>query len=145
VTQDKPDQVSETGTVDTVATTGLFEIRPNTVNSVPREAKLEIDVRDIDKARRDRVVSRIVDKIGSISKARGVESSYEIINQDPPATCDDQVPPRSSTSQTPISFFSAIRQEDPHPTPPPFTNPPESPSHSSRPKSRCRITCTSLS
>lgn len=74
-----------------MATTGLFEIKPNTVNSVPREAKLEVDVRDIDKARRDRVVARIVAKIGAIAEARGVESSYEIINQDPPATCDSQV------------------------------------------------------
>ncbi len=43
-----------------VGTTGLFEIGPNTVNSVPREAKLEIDIRDIDKDRRDATVASVL-------------------------------------------------------------------------------------
>ena len=37
-----------TGALDTVGTTGVLELSPNTVNSVPREAHLEIDIRDID-------------------------------------------------------------------------------------------------
>ncbi len=45
--------------VDAVGTTGLFEISPNAVNSVPRGARLEIDVRDIDGARRDATVASI--------------------------------------------------------------------------------------
>ena len=79
------------GTIDTVATTGLFEIKPNTVNSVPREAKLEIDIRDIDKARRDRIVAQVLSKVKEIAKVRGVESTVDIINQDPPASCSEQV------------------------------------------------------
>ena len=47
------------GAVDTVGTTGLVELQPNAVNSVPREAKLEIDVRDIDGQRRDVVVAEV--------------------------------------------------------------------------------------
>ena len=43
-----------------MGTTGLFEIGPNTVNSVPREAKLEIDIRDIDKDRRDAIVASVL-------------------------------------------------------------------------------------
>ena len=78
-----------------MATTGLFEIKPNTVNSVPREAKLEIDIRDIDKARRDRVVSQVLSKVKEIAKVRGVESTVEVINQDPPASCSKQVCYRS--------------------------------------------------
>lgn len=31
-----------TGAIDTVATTGVFEIKPNSVNSVPRDARLGI-------------------------------------------------------------------------------------------------------
>lgn len=79
------------GAIDTVATTGKFEIRPNTVNSVPREAKLEIDIRDIDKDRRDRVVSEVLAKVKKIASARGVDSTADIINQDPPTHCDEQV------------------------------------------------------
>ena len=69
----------------------MLEIKPNTVNSVPREAKLEIDIRDIDKERRDRIVSQVVAKVNEIAKTRGVESTVDIINQDPPATCSDEV------------------------------------------------------
>ncbi len=37
----------DTGAIDTVATTGVFEIQPNAVNSVPREAKLGIGEWDL--------------------------------------------------------------------------------------------------
>lgn len=49
-----------TGAIDAVGTTGFFQIGPNTVNSIPREAKLEIDIRDIDAARRDATVKRVL-------------------------------------------------------------------------------------
>lgn len=69
----------------------MFEIKPNTVNSVPREAKLEIDMRDIDKERRDRVVSQVVAKVKEVAKIRAVEYTVDVINQDPPASCDKEV------------------------------------------------------
>ena len=95
------------GTIDTVATTGLFEIKPNTVNSVPREAKLEIDIRDIDKARRDRIVSQVLSKIKEIAKIRGVESTVEIINQDPPASCSKQVQSKYTAFELQAKFLWA--------------------------------------
>lgn len=80
-----------TGAEDTVATVGVFRIQPDAVNSVPREALLEIDVRDIDGPRRDRVVSEILAKAESIASIRKVRMQYEMINQDPPATCDARI------------------------------------------------------
>lgn len=56
--------VLDTGAIDAVGTTGLFEIGPNTINSVPREAKLEIDIRDTDKARRDAIVASVLQVVG---------------------------------------------------------------------------------
>ena len=79
------------GSIDTVGTAGFFEIRPNTVNSVPREAKLEIDIRDTDAKRRDEVVAAVIQSAKDIAERRGVEHSVEMINQDPPATCSEQV------------------------------------------------------
>ena len=79
------------GVIDTVGTTGSIQISPNTVNSVPRDAKLEIDVRDIDLKRRDAVVKQIISVARSIAEKRKVESSIEIVNQDPPATCSQAV------------------------------------------------------
>lgn len=74
-----------------MATTGYFTIGPNTVNSVPRDASLEIDVRDIEGARRDGVVNEILAAAAEIAKRRDVELTTEMINQDPPATCSDEV------------------------------------------------------
>ena len=53
----------DTGAIDAVGTTGFVQLGPNTMNSVPREAKLEIDIRDIDAARRDATVKSVL-KVG---------------------------------------------------------------------------------
>ena len=50
----------ETGGPDSVATVGILDVHPRAVNSIPREAYMEIDVRDIEAARRDQILARIV-------------------------------------------------------------------------------------
>lgn len=80
-----------TGALDTVGTTGGLKISPNTVNSVPREALLDIDIRDIDRDRRDVVVDSVKEAAADIAKRRGVRWTFDVVNQDPPATCDDKV------------------------------------------------------
>ena len=50
----------DAGAIDAVGTTGFLQIGPNSMNSVPREAKLEIDIRDIEAARRDRTVASVL-------------------------------------------------------------------------------------
>lgn len=82
-----------TGTQDTVGTTGSWHVLSNNINSVPREAKIEIDIRDINLDRRDAVVESVHDKVKSVAKKRGVTYSIDMINKDPPATCADQVTP----------------------------------------------------
>lgn len=80
-----------TGAPDTVGTAGVFEVSPNAVNSVPREARLGIDVRDIDGARRDGVVASILESAAAIAEKRRVRFSSQLINQDPPASCDERI------------------------------------------------------
>lgn len=63
----------------------------NNINSVPREAKIEIDIRDIDLERRDAVVKSVHDKVKSVAEKRGVTYNIDMINQDPPNKCADQV------------------------------------------------------
>ena len=75
-----------TGSEDTVATAGRWEIGPNAINSVPRDASLEIDVRDVVEERRDLVVEQIKGKANEIAKKRKVKVNIEMINSDPPAT-----------------------------------------------------------
>jgi N-carbamoyl-L-amino-acid hydrolase len=76
-----------TGSVDTVATTGVCELFPGAINSVPSRARLDVDVRDIDEGRRDRVLQDIASAGETIAARRGVTVRIEPINADPPADC----------------------------------------------------------
>jgi N-carbamoyl-L-amino-acid hydrolase len=79
------------GAIDTVGTTGVCQVFPGAVNSVPSRTTLEIDVRDIDGARRDVVLAAIRDASTAIAARRGVTVTVEPINADPPAQCAPEV------------------------------------------------------
>jgi ureidoglycolate amidohydrolase len=81
----------ETGAPDTVGTTGVCDVFPGAINSIPVRVRLEIDVRDIDQARRDSVLSRIHTACEEIAARRGVAVRPEMINADPPAQCDNNL------------------------------------------------------
>lgn len=89
--------LATTGTRDTVGTTGAWHVLSNNINSVPREVKIEIDIRDIDLERRDAVVKSVHDKVKDVAEKRGLAYSIDMINQDPPATCANQVTSQSSS------------------------------------------------
>jgi N-carbamoyl-L-amino-acid hydrolase len=76
-----------TGAIDSVATTGLCEVFPGAVNSVPSRVRLGMDVRDIDPGRRDGMLASLEDVCRDISVRRGVTARIDMINQDAPATC----------------------------------------------------------
>jgi ureidoglycolate amidohydrolase len=77
-----------TGNPNSVATCGLLQVLPGAVNSIPREVRLEIDVRDIELARRDAMLAEIRVFAAAAARRRGCGFSEEILNADPPATCD---------------------------------------------------------
>lgn len=80
-----------TGAIDTVATVGVCDIFPGAVNSVPSRVRLDIDTRDIDQSRRDRVLDQIEQACARIAQTRGVAIHREVLNVDPPAMCDPRV------------------------------------------------------
>jgi hydantoinase/carbamoylase family amidase len=77
-----------TGAIDTVGTVGICEVFPGAVNSVPSRVMITTDVRDIDRARRDGVLSAFDKTIQEVSTRRGVTITTEVVNADPPTTCD---------------------------------------------------------
>jgi len=79
------------GCEDTVATTGVCEVFPGAVNSIPSRVHLEIDVRDIDLSRRDQVLRTIGLSVDETAQRRGVSVRTEVLNADPPARCDPAV------------------------------------------------------
>ena len=81
----------DSGSPDTVGTVGVLDVHPRAVNSIPRDVLLEIDVRDIDRPRRDRVLARIKEKAQQFGDELGVPTTIEMINADPPATSDSAI------------------------------------------------------
>ena len=79
------------GSPDTVGTTGVFRIEPGAVNSVPCSAWLEIDLRDTQVKTRDAALEQIEKTAREICKRRGVELQMERLNLDAPAICDPKL------------------------------------------------------
>ena len=80
-----------TGAIDTVGTVGVCEIFPGAVNGIPSRVKLEIDVRDIDAARRDTVLSSIDEVCRQVIERREVRLKKEVLNADPPAVSSPRI------------------------------------------------------
>jgi ureidoglycolate amidohydrolase len=80
-----------TGSVDTVGTVGVCEVFPGAVNSIPSRVRIEVDVRDIDQARRDSVLAKIAAACQEVAHRRGVAVRTEVVNADPPAQCSPAV------------------------------------------------------
>jgi N-carbamoyl-L-amino-acid hydrolase len=80
-----------TGVIDTVGTVGVCDVFPGAVNSIPSRVRLETDVRDIDGARRDSVLDTLRRACSDVAASRGVTITTELVNADPPATCDPEI------------------------------------------------------
>lgn len=79
------------GGTDTVATTGVLDVHPSAVNSIPSRTYLEIDIRDIDLVRRDKVLSEVQATAQHLGDEHHQQTTLELINADPPATCDPDI------------------------------------------------------
>lgn len=77
----------ESGSPDTVGTTGVFRQSPNAVNSIPSHVVLEIDFRDTRLDTRQGAWARVEADIAAIGERRGVRVALETINADAPAAC----------------------------------------------------------
>jgi N-carbamoyl-L-amino-acid hydrolase len=80
-----------TGAIDTVATVGICDVFPGAVNSIPSRVHLETDIRDVDAARRDSVIDNLCAACAEVATRRGVSATTELVNADPPATCDEEI------------------------------------------------------
>jgi ureidoglycolate amidohydrolase len=77
-----------TGAIDTVGTVGVCEVFPGAVNSIPSVVRLETDIRDTDGDRRDSVLDALKAACTDVAQRRGVTINTELVNADPPTTCD---------------------------------------------------------
>jgi N-carbamoyl-L-amino-acid hydrolase len=81
----------ESGSPNAVATVGLLNVFPGAVNSVPLRVTMEIDVRDTNGAVRDALLDRIMREADRICISRKIDLDLQVLNADPPATCDPRL------------------------------------------------------
>lgn len=81
----------ETKAIDTVATVGTCDVYPGAVNSVPSRVTLQVDVRDIDPARREGVMLAVRRDIEAMATRRDVKVTETLVNADAPATCSPHI------------------------------------------------------
>jgi N-carbamoyl-L-amino-acid hydrolase len=80
-----------TGAIDSVATTGVCDIHPRAINSIPSRVILEADIRDTVEDRRDGMIEKLTQACEAVVAKRGVRIKREIINRDAPALCDPRI------------------------------------------------------
>ncbi len=80
-----------TGALDTVGTVGVCEVFPGAVNSIPSRVRLEADIRDIDRQRRDGVIRSLFQALQETALRRALDIKADVVNADPPAECDEEI------------------------------------------------------
>jgi ureidoglycolate amidohydrolase len=80
-----------TGSIDTCATIGKCQIYPGAVNSIPSRVEMDVDVRDTDEQRRNRVLREIEQACALVATKRKLQVRVTPINADAPAACSPRV------------------------------------------------------
>ena len=83
--------VKSSGAVDTVGTVGVCDVFPGVVNGIASRVRIESDVRDTDRDRRDVALGQIAEAAREIAARRGVTIHSETINADDPCLCGSRV------------------------------------------------------
>ncbi len=73
-----------TRSTDSVATVGVCRVSPGAVNGIPNRVVLEVDIRDVDGPRRDRMVHQVRAVAEHVAAMRDLRATVEILNLDPP-------------------------------------------------------------
>jgi N-carbamoyl-L-amino-acid hydrolase len=76
-----------TGSIDSVATTGICDVFPGAINSIPSRVRLAADIRDTDQKRRDGMLEQVERAVADVSRRRGIVARVEMVNRDAPAAC----------------------------------------------------------
>jgi N-carbamoyl-L-amino-acid hydrolase len=80
-----------TGAIDTCGTVGKCQIYPGAVNSIPSRVEMDVDLRDTDEQRRNRVLREIEQACALVAARRKLQIKVTPINADAPATCSPRI------------------------------------------------------
>lgn len=74
-----------------VGTVGQVTVSPGGVNIIPGRVEFSLDLRDVDKAVRDRVEQEIIRQAEAICRERGVRLGVELLQRIPPVVCSAEI------------------------------------------------------
>jgi len=74
-----------------VATVGYSQVIPNAMNVVPGEVKLQVDIRGIFKASKDKVIHGLQEKIKEVGKKRQLQIVYQTLTEEEPVQLDSHI------------------------------------------------------
>jgi ureidoglycolate amidohydrolase len=80
-----------TGAIDTVATVGTCDVYPGAVNSVPSRVVLQLDIRDTNPDRREKVMQAVRHNCEELRQRRKVTITEEMVNADTPAQSSEHI------------------------------------------------------
>ncbi|KAG4954492.1 putative ureidoglycolate hydrolase [Glycine soja] len=101
--------VLDCGSIDNVGTVGILELHLGAINNIPNKCHLEIDTRDIDEERRNKVVDKIHQSAIKITKTRGVKfSHFRVINQDPLSLSNEAIMKAVETATKELNLTSKL-------------------------------------
>src|SRR5262249_30088433 len=92
--------------IDTVATTGVLDVHPRAINSIPSRTYLEIDIRDIEQDRRDKVLNHVKQRAQSLGDEHKQKTTIELINADQPALCNPSIVAAIEDATTEVNLKS---------------------------------------
>lgn len=75
----------------TVATVGKLNVKPNGTNVIPGEVQWNVDIRDIDEAKRDVVEEQIRTFANQVADERGLELTINELQRVEPVLCDSRI------------------------------------------------------
>lgn len=96
--------VLNTGSIDAVGTTGMFDVSPGAENSIGRRVRVSVDTRDIDASRLDATVAAVREEAHKIAERRGVRVSFDIRSKDRPKACATDVVETAETVAEELGF-----------------------------------------
>ncbi|HUA59156.1 MAG TPA: M20 family metallo-hydrolase [Verrucomicrobiae bacterium] len=79
------------GAEESVATVGAFDVFPGAANGIPSRVRLQIDIRDTDRARRDQLMNQIMTACRDCAIGRKLTVRAEPICMDAPAECSPEI------------------------------------------------------
>jgi N-carbamoyl-L-amino-acid hydrolase len=96
------------GDAPSVGTVGVLQIDPCAMNVVPGKASLGIDMRDIDYARKARVVEGVKTKIAAIAARRGIQITTQVLGDGRPVALSPLVVETMKTAAADLGISAHV-------------------------------------